>query len=255
MDTIYRYIGKTYKNCDPSSAQQGALSAAQTLQKTLASSYQQTFGAASSMYTSLKGKLDSIVSNTHGLDPATLARINAGTLARSAASEQAAQQAVNAKGATTSATPGVENGSTQQIRGQVVSNLETAKNTELGNTAIQDAELGVQERDKAIGEEANLGSVYNPSTDIAKTDLGATQEVSAQANANEAASTSWMGLVGGIADSAAGGLSKAALGGFKSGPSGGVPEDLSDSAGGYAPSAGIINDAIMPGGEALGGGN
>ncbi len=255
MDTIYRYIGKTYKNCDPSSAQQGALSAAQTLQKTLASSYQQTFGQASAMYNSLKGKLDSIVSNTHGLDPATLARINAGTLARSAASEQAAQQAVNAKGASGSATPGVENGTTQQVRGQVVSNLETAKNTELGNTAIQDAELGVQERDKAIGEEANLGSVYNPSTDIAKTDLGATQEESAQANANQAASSSWMGLVGGLADSAAGGLSKAALGGFNQpsggGPTGGIPESVP----GDTSFSGIINNAIMPGWEAPGGGN
>ncbi len=250
-----RYIGKTYKNCAPSSAQQGALTAATNLQTTLSNSYKQTFGQDSAMYNSLKGKLDTIASNTHGLDPATLARLNSSTLARSAASEQAAQAAVNAKGATSSATPGVESGITQQTRGQVVSNLETAKNTELGNTAIQDAELGIQERDKAIGEEANLGSVYNASTDIAKADVSALGEESAQANANEAASTSWMGLVGGIAGQAAGGLSKAALGGFNSGPSGGVPEDLSDSAGGYAPSAGIINDAIMPGWEAPGGGN
>ncbi len=206
MDTIYRYIGKTYKNCDPSSAQRGALSAAQTLQETLSNSYKQTFGEDSVMYGSLKSKWDSIISNPNGLDPATLARLNSSTLARAAASAQQAQAAVNAKGASGSATPGVENGTTQQVRGQVVSNLETAKNTELGNTAIQDAELGVQERDKALGEEANLGSVYNPSTDIGKADISALGEESAQANANEAASSSWMGLVGGIADSAAGGL-------------------------------------------------
>src|SRR5208282_3588521 len=176
-----RYIGKTYKNCDPSSAQQGALSAATTLQTTLANSYKTVFGQASAMYNSLKGKLDTIASNTHGLDPATLARINAGTLARSAASENAAQAAVNAKGATSSADPGVESGVTQQVRGNVISNLETAKNTELGNTAIQDAELGVSERDKALGEEANLGSVYNASTSIAGEDSKAVGEESAQA--------------------------------------------------------------------------
>ena len=209
-----RYIGKTYKNCSPSSAQQGALTAATNLQTTLSNSYKQVFGAATSMYNSLKGKLDAIAANPNGLDPATEARINAGTLARSAASEQAAQAAVNAKGATTSATPGVENGVTAQTRGQVISNLETAKNTELGNTAIQDAELGVQERDKALGEEANLGNVYNASTGIAGEDAKAVGEQSAQANANEAQSSSWMGLVGGVADAAAGGLTKSLTSGM-----------------------------------------
>ena len=205
-----RYIGKTYKNCSPSGAQQAALSSATSMQTQLAQGYKTVFGDDSAMYNSLNSKLQSIVADTHGLDPATLARINAGTLARSAASEQQAQAAVNAKGAMSSADPGVESGVTQQVRGQVVSNLETAKNTELGNTAIQDAELGVQERDKALGEEAQLGNVFNSSTDIAKTDISALGEESAQANANQAASTSWMGLVGGIADQAAGGLSKAA---------------------------------------------
>lgn len=219
-----RYIGKTYKNCDPSSAQQGALTAATNLQTTLSNSYKQVFGAASSMYNSLKGKLDTIASNTHGLDAATLARINAGTLARSAASENAAQAAVNAKGATSSATPGVENGVTQQTRGQVISNLETAKNTELGNTAVQDAELGVQERDKALGEEANLGNVYNASTGIAGEDTKAIGEESAQANANEAQSSSWMGLVGGLADAAVGGLTSGGLSALipKKGGGGGI---------------------------------
>jgi hypothetical protein len=244
-----RYIGKTYKNCDPSGAQKAALNASTSIQTALQSGYKQVFGEASAMYGSLKSKLDSVIASTHGLDPATLARINAGTLARSAASENAAQAAVNSKGAASSATPGVENGTTQQVRGQVISNLETAKNTELGDTAIKDAELGVQERDKAIGEEANLGNVYNPSTDIAKTDISAVGQESAQANANEAASTSWMGLVGGLADSAVGGLAK---GGFKlpggAGPSGGIPQSVP----GDTSSAGIINDAILPGWEAPG---
>ena len=203
-----RHIGKTYKNCSPTSAQQGALTAAQTLQKTMASSYQQVFGADSAMYNSLSAKLNTIASNTHGLDPATLARLNSSTLARSAASEQAAQAAVNAKGASGSATPGVENGTTQQVRGQVVSSLETAKNTELGNTAIQDAELGVQERDKALGEEANLGNVFSSADAFGNTDVSALKQESDQANANAADSgqAMWAGAIGGVADAAAGGI-------------------------------------------------
>jgi len=200
MNTLY--IGKTYKNCDPSGAQKAALNASTSLQTQLQQGYKTVFGEASSMYNSLSSKLHSIVASTHGLDPATLAR--------SAASEQAAQAAVNSKGAATSAIPGVESGVTQAVRGQVVSNLETAKNTELGNTAVSDAELGIQERDKAIGEEANLGQVYNPSTDIAKTDIGALGQETEQANANNAASSSWMGLVGGIASSAIGAAGTAA---------------------------------------------
>lgn len=205
-----RYIGKTYKNCDPSGAQKAALNSATSLQTMLNQGYQSVFGKASAMYDSLSSKLHSIVASTHGLDPATLSRINAGTLARSAASENAAQAAVNAKGASTSAIPGVETGVTQAVRGQVISNLETAKNTELGDTAVKDAELGIQERDKALGAEENLGNVFNASTDIAKADLGALGEESAQANANQQASSSWMGLVGGLADSAIGAAGTAA---------------------------------------------
>jgi hypothetical protein len=246
-----RYVGKTYKNCDPSGAQKAALNASTSLQAQLNQGYQSVFGKASAMYQSLSTKLHSIVASTHGLDPATLARINAGTLSRAAASESAVQQAVNAKGATSSAIPGIESGVTQAIRGQALSTLEGQKNTELGNTAVQDAELGIQERDKAINAEENLGNVFNPSTDIAKADLGAVQEESAQANANQQTSSSWMGLVGGLADSAVGGLTK----GFRlpsgGGPTGGIP----DSVPGDTSSVGIINESLLPGWEEPGGGN
>ena len=120
-----KYIGKTYKNCSPSDAQQTTLADSTSLASTLKNSYATVFGSASSIFNSLSSKLNSIISNPSGLDPATLARINAGTLAHSAASEQQAQQAVNAKGATTSATPGVESGVNQMVRGQVFQHLET----------------------------------------------------------------------------------------------------------------------------------
>jgi hypothetical protein len=202
----FSYTGKTYTNCSPSGAQKTALTNDTNMQNTLKAAYGTVFGLDSAMYKSLNSKLDAIAANPNGLDPATEARINAGTLARSAASEQAAQAAVNAKGATSSADPGVESGVTQQVRGQVISGLETAKNNELNTNAVQDAELGIQERDKALGEEANLGNVFNSSEGFAKDDLTALGEESSQANANEAASSSWMGLVGGIADAAAGGI-------------------------------------------------
>ncbi len=201
-----KYVGKTYKNCSPSGAQQTALSNATTLASTLKSSYATVFGDASAMYQNLSSKLNSIISNPNGLDPATLARINAGTLARTAASEQQAQQAVNAKGAATSATPGVENGVTQEVRGQVVSNLEGEKNTELNNTAIQNAELGVSERDKALSEETKLPELFTPANQVAGTEGQAIGQESAQANENAAASNQWVGMLGGLANSAVGGL-------------------------------------------------
>jgi hypothetical protein len=246
-----KYIGKTYKNCDPSQAQQGALNTATSVVNTLKSSYNTVFGLASSIAAGLTSKLTAISASTSGLDPATLAKINAGTLARSAASENAAQAAVNAKGAAQSATPGVESGVTQMVRGETISNLETAKNTELNNTAIQNAELGVSERDKALSELQQVPNTFSSSNQTAGDLISATGEESTQANANAAASNSWMGLVGGIASSAAGGLAK---GGFNlpsgGGPSGGIPNSVPDD----PSSAGILNDAISPGWEAPGSG-
>lgn len=247
----FKYVGKTYKNCSPSGAQQTALTASTSLASTLASSYKTVFGGASSIFNNLKARLDGIISNPSGLDAATLAKINAGTLARSAASENAAQAAVNAKGAAQSATPGVESGVTQQVRGQVISSLEGQKNAELNDTAIKNAELGVSERDKAIGEEAQLPGVFNSSTGVAGEATKAVGEESAQANANNAASTSWMGMVGGLADAAVGGLAK---GGFSrssgGGPTGGIPDTVPND----TSSSGIISDTISPGWEAPGGG-
>jgi hypothetical protein len=260
----FQYVGKTYKNCSPSSAQQGALSALTSLQKTMASSYSQVFGAASSVFNSLSAKLNSIISNPSGLDAATLARINAGTLARSAASENAAQQAVNAKGAATSATPGVESGITQQVRGQVVSNLEGEKNTELNNTAIQNAELGVSERDKAISEEEQLPGVFNSSTSAGNAAVGAAEAEAKQANENASVSgqAMWAGALSGLADSAAGGITKALTGGVLGGGGGGSPSGDNGAPGGAEnpygetdpSSAGILSLSTQPPGwEAPGG--
>ncbi|MGA7833674.1 MAG: hypothetical protein WCA31_00525, partial [Acidimicrobiales bacterium] len=98
-------------------------------------------------------------------------------------------------------------GVNQMVRGQDITAAETAKNAELNDTAVKNAELGVTERDKAIGaEEALPGAAFDPSTKIADPAINAVGAESTQANANQQASSSWMGLVGGLADSAAGGI-------------------------------------------------
>jgi hypothetical protein len=81
----YIYAGKTYKNCDPSSAQKGALASDQSWQKTLSNSYATIFGAGSSMYKSLGTKLDGIIASPQGYSPEELAAKNSQVINNAAA--------------------------------------------------------------------------------------------------------------------------------------------------------------------------
>lgn len=205
--TNFTYVGKTYKNCDPSGAQQAALSSAQSMEHVLNNSYQTVFGLGSSMYKSLKSGYDKIISAAHGMSPEAYTAMKSKTLATTAASEAATERAVNARGASTSAVPGVESGVNQAVRGAAISGLETAKNTQLGNIDVEDEKLRIGERDKAMNAEQTLGEdVFKPAGEFGQLDVAEQKNVEDQANANQQASSSWMGLVGGLADAAVGGL-------------------------------------------------
>jgi hypothetical protein len=204
----YKAIGKTHKNCDPSSAQKGALASDQSWQKTLSNSYSTIFGAGSSMFKSLSAKLDSIIASPQGYSPEELAAKNSQALNSAAASAKQVNAAIGANAAKSGdSNPGVESGVVQAER----ASADTAVENNLSNkeAAITEGNFatGRAERDKAISsEEALPSAAFGAADNAAGSVNNADAQVSQQANANEQASSSWMGMVGGLADSAASAL-------------------------------------------------
>jgi hypothetical protein len=105
------------------------------------------------------------------------------------------------------ATPGVESEIVQSENANAdASVLNNASNQEAAITEGSFA-AGRAERDSVIkAEEALPSAAFGASKGAAGEVSGANAQVSSQANANEQGSSSWMGLVGGPADSAASAL-------------------------------------------------
>ena len=207
MSTInFKYVGPTYKNCKPSAAQQQALATDTSWQKTLDSSYSTVFGAASSMYKGLKSVLDGVVSSTSAFSAPVLASMNAQTLNRAAASIAKINAAISRGAAKGSVTPGVESGIVQAEKAGAATQVMTNMGNEQAEITQKNAELAIQERDKAINAEENLGKVFEPANQIGGEVTKANQVTADQANINAQESRSWMGMVGGLADAAVGGL-------------------------------------------------
>jgi hypothetical protein len=214
MSTLieFKYVGPTYTNCDPSNAQKGALSSDQGWQSTLTNSYKSVFGLGTQMYQKLSAGLDSVISKGReamGYSPQELALKNSEAINSAAASAKSVNRAIGAKAATSSATPGVESGVVQAER----AGADTSIMNNLSNKEADITESGFQVQregfDKAVAEkEGSLSASFSPSTSMDSGINSANAAVSEQANANEQQSSSWMGMVGGLADSAVGGLSQ-----------------------------------------------
>lgn len=203
----YTYTGKIYKNCDPSGAQKAALSSAQSMAQILQGSYETVFGAGSSIFNSLKAGYDKIIQTVHGKSAEELAAENSQIINQAAASSKQVQQAIGERAATTGVVPGVESGVVQAERAAAdTAILNKASAQKLAVTA-EDYAIGREERDRAMAAEGKLtGEAFAPAEGFAGQTTKAIGVESEQANANAAASTSWMGLVGGLADAAVGGL-------------------------------------------------
>ena len=208
----YIYKGRTYKNCDPTTAQKGALASDQSWQKTLTNSYSTIFGVGSSMYKSLSTKLDSIINTKQGKSPEELAAENSQALNTAAASAKNVNAAIGANAAKSGdSNPGVESGVVQAERATADTSIENNLSNQQAKITEDNYAVGRAERDKAISSEEALPSAAFGASEGAASEVGAADsQVSQQANANEQASTSWMGMVGGIASQAAGALGKAA---------------------------------------------
>lgn len=218
MSTInFKYVSPTYRNCAPSAAQQSALATDTTWQNTMKSSYSTVFGDASAMFNQLKSGLDAVISSTSAYSAPVLASMNAQTLNTAAANAVKVNAAIGRAAAKGSVTPGVESGIVQAERaGAETQILSTAAN-EQANITQKNAELAIQERDKAVNAEENLGKVFEPSTAMAGDVAKAEQITQEQANTNAQESRSWIGMVGGLADAAVGGLT-GGLGGMIGNP-------------------------------------
>lgn len=218
----FNYVGKTYKNCDPTGAQKQALSDAQSWTKVAKDSYNTVFGLGSKMYQTLSASLDGVIAKGReamGYSPEELAAKRAESINQAAAASKAVQRQIGARAATSGAVPGVESGVTQAIRAAADTNiLGQEANRE---AAITEGGYATQREafDKAVSQkEASLGASFAPAEAAAGHVGSAINAEEAQANANAAASTSWQGLVGGLADSAVSGLTGGlggALGGKK----------------------------------------
>ncbi len=205
MNDTFKYVGKSYKNCDPSGAQQAALKASQTMESTLASSYKTVFGIGSKLYSSLKSGYDKIINTTHGMTSEELAARRSEVSNRAAASEKSVQRSIGQRAAMTGAVPGVESGIVQSERAQAATEIQSKAAQQQADITGEDYATGRKERDIAMGAEAKLpGEVFSPSTEIAGADIAAQKNEEEQANANEQASSSWMGMVGGLASAGIG---------------------------------------------------
>jgi hypothetical protein len=203
----FNYIGKTYKNCDPSAAQKGALASDKGWQTVLTNAYESVLGKGTAMYQQLSGGLDSIIAKGReamGYSPEELAAKNAQAINTAAATAKNVNRSIGLNASKGGAVPGVESGVVQAER----ASADTAVLNNMSNREAQITDEGYQVQreafDKATAEkEASLGASFNPATSIQSGVTAANEAVSQQANANQQQQNSWMGLVGGVADKAA----------------------------------------------------
>lgn len=212
------YKGETFRNC-VSGAQKSALSADQTFGSTLRSSYGTDFSEAQGIFNGLNGGLESIVAagpSQTGESPTEVAAKNSQAINNAAASNKNIQAAIGEKADAGGATPGVESGVTQAVRAGAEAQVENnLSNTEAGITE-KNYDTGRQNYWSAVkGQEDLPAKVFSPVTSAGEAGNEADQITGKQADANAASSSSWMGLVGGLASSAVKGLT-GGIGGSKS---------------------------------------
>lgn len=205
----FRYVGVVFLNCDPSSGQKTALANDTAFGQTLRSSYGTDFADASSIFDSLHTQLDGITKageSQQGESAAELATKNSQAINAAAGANKNIQAAIGQKAGMSGATPGVESGVTQAVRANAATQVENNLSNKEADITKENYDIGRENYEKAVGAEEALPGVFSTSNQAAGEAVGAAKVTDDQANANAAASSSWMGLVGGLADSAVGGL-------------------------------------------------
>lgn len=227
-----RYVGKTYTNCGPSGGQTSALAADAAFRRTLSSSYATDFSESQDLFNELHSGLETIVAkgpSQEGMSPAEKAAENSQAINNAAATNKQVQQVIGEKAAVTGATPGVESGVTQAVRADAATKIENNLANQEGKILTRSYDIGRENYNNAVKEEMGLPSAtITPVSGAASPAIGAENIEGSQANENAAASQSWVGMVGGLADAAVSGLS-GGIGSslFKKTPSNQVPDTSS----------------------------
>lgn len=211
MSTLnFIYIGSSFKNCGPTGEQQSALAAESSFRRELTSSYKSDFADAKSLFDELHANMETIVAkgpSQEGMSAEEKAARNSQSLNNAAAANKNIQAAIGQKAGMTGATPGVESGVTEAVRADAMAKVENNLSNEQAKITDENFKLGRENYNNAVrGEMALPAATMNPVTAAGEAVTGAERVESAQANENAAASSSWMGLVGGLADSAVKGL-------------------------------------------------
>ena len=206
MSTAFIYIGRTFLNCGPSKGQQTALSADSTFRSTLNSSYNTDFADSQEVFNDLNNNIEQIVAkgeSQEGMSPEEKAAENSQALNSAAAANKNVQQLIGQKAAMTGASPGVESGVTQAVRAASATSIENNLANKQTDIVEKDYDIGRQNYQNAVKEEEALpNATIDPTNGAANATTGAEKVAGDQADQNAAASSSWMGLVGGLADSA-----------------------------------------------------
>lgn len=211
MIRLFNYTGRTFLNCGPSGAQGQALAADSNFRRTLTSSYGTDFSESQDIFNELHTNMEQVVakgSSQEGMSPEEKAARTSENINQTAAENKHVQQLIGEKAGMTGATPGVESGVTEAVRAGAATAAENAMNTRGAKITEEDYAIGRENYNNAVrGEMALPGATMNPVSTAAGEVIGSEKTESEQADANAAASSSWMGLVGGLAGSAVSGLS------------------------------------------------
>lgn len=208
------YVGKTYKNCDPSKSQKSALAADSSFRTTLQSSYGTDFSESQQLFNNLNANFESIVAkgpSQEGMSPQEKAAENSQALNSAAAANKNVQALIGQKASMSNATPGVESGVVQAERATAATNVENNLSNKQTDIVEKSFELGRENYNNAVKADLQLpGATMDPVNQAGGEVIGAEKVADDQANANAAAQSSWMGIVGGLAGDAVGAAGTAA---------------------------------------------
>lgn len=204
------YKGKIFMNC-AGAGQKSALAADSAFGAEVRSSYGTDFSEAQGIFQNLNGNLEGIIAkgpSQEGETPQELAVKNSQAINTAAGENQHIQQAIGEKAGMGGAAPGVESGVTEAVRAKAMSDTENNLSNTEANITKENYDIGRQNYDTAVKEEMQLpAATMDPVTSAANPANTANEVTDKQANAVQASSSSWMGLVGGLANAAVSGLS------------------------------------------------
>jgi hypothetical protein len=162
MSTIrlFKYTGKSYKNCGPSDGQEDALAADASFRRTLTASYATDFAEAQDLFKELHSEFDAIVAkgpSQEGMSATEKAAANSQQINQAAAANKQVQQLIGEKAAMTGAVPGVESGVTQAVRADAATKVATNLANEEGKILTRSYDIGRENYNNAVrGEMAFL---------------------------------------------------------------------------------------------------